>query len=86
VFGCRAFVHIPRDEKSKLDSKSSNVSSWFMGTKSLVIDCRIQLLRNSYEAKMSSSLKIKSLKTWIRKRHSLSVNTMFIWIKLFLFV
>ena len=22
VFGCRAFVHIPKDERSKLDSKS----------------------------------------------------------------
>jgi hypothetical protein len=22
VFGCRAFVHVPRDERSKLDSKA----------------------------------------------------------------
>ena len=22
VFGCRAFVHVPRDERSKLDSKT----------------------------------------------------------------
>ena len=39
VFGCREFVHIPKDERSKLDFK---VFSWGMVMKNLGTGYRIQ--------------------------------------------
>lgn len=36
VFGCKAFVHVPKDEISKLDAKKNNVSSSVMGKMSLI--------------------------------------------------
>jgi hypothetical protein len=87
VFGCRTFVHVPRDERSKLDSKANNVSSWVMEMRSLVTNFGIQLLRKTYEGKMLFSLKITPLKTWNRpKGQSLSVKNVLIWVQLFLFV
>jgi hypothetical protein len=87
VFGYRAFVHVPRDERSKLDSKANNVSSWVMEMRSLVTNFGIQLLRKTYKAKMLFSLKITPLKTWNRlKSQSLSVKNVLIWVQLFLFV
>lgn len=41
VFGCRAFFHIPKDERSKMTSQNS-VSSWVMHMKSLVTDYGIR--------------------------------------------
>ena len=41
VFGCRAFVHIPKDERSKLDVKSNHVFSRGMVMKNLSTYSRI---------------------------------------------
>ncbi|GKV52757.1 hypothetical protein SLEP1_g59325 [Rubroshorea leprosula] len=30
VFGCRAYVHVPKEERAKLDEKTNNVYSWDM--------------------------------------------------------
>ena len=42
VFGCRAFVHIPRDERSSLMGNLNSVSSWVIVMKTLATDCGIQ--------------------------------------------
>jgi hypothetical protein len=86
VFGCRAFVHVPRDGGPSLIARLNSVSSWVMDMKSLVTDFGIQFLRKSYGAEMFS-LKIKPLKTWNRlKSQSLSVKNVLIWVQLFLLV
>ena len=36
VFGCKACVHVPKDERSKLNVKTNNVSSLVMVKMSLV--------------------------------------------------
>jgi len=46
-------VHIPKDERRKLDSNPRNVSSWDMEPPQKVIDCMIQLRRRLSSAEMS---------------------------------
>ena len=41
VFGCKAFVHIPKDERAKLMPNPKNVSFWDMEMKNLVTGCGI---------------------------------------------
>ena len=41
VFGCKYFLHISKDERSKFDAKSKHVSSSAMGKMSLVTGCMI---------------------------------------------
>ena len=43
IFGCQAFVHIPKDERKKLDSNQRNVFSWIMEPLQKAIDCMIHL-------------------------------------------
>ncbi|CAH9075454.1 unnamed protein product [Cuscuta epithymum] len=59
VFGCKAFVHIPKDERSKLDVKSKPCVSWVMAKMSLVTDYMIQSTRNLFEAEMLCLWKIR---------------------------
>lgn len=42
VFGCRAYVYIPNDARSKLDDKDNSVSYWDIHMMSLGIDYGIQ--------------------------------------------
>ena len=49
-------------------AKSSNVSSWVIGMRSLVIDCGIILVRKSNEVEMLSSLKIKPFEDLDQKK------------------
>jgi len=76
VFGCKAFVHVPRDERSKLDSKAKQCIFLRYGHEEF-----------GYRPEMLFSLKIKPLKTWNRlKSQSLFVKNVLIWVQLFLLV
>ena len=52
VFGSKAFVHIPKDERSKLDPKAKQCIFLGYGMKNLATCCMIQLTRKLSEAKM----------------------------------
>ena len=41
VFGCHLYVHIPKDERKKLDFKSKNVFFWGMDLQAKAIVCMI---------------------------------------------
>ena len=70
VFGCKACVHFPKNERSKLDVKKlSNASSLVMVKMSLDIASMIQAIRNSLEVVMLCSFKIKLLKILTRLRN-----------------
>ena len=67
VFGCRAFVHVPNDERSKLDSKANQCI--FLGSKDDEFDYR---LWNPKEKKIVRSRDViffeEPLKTLNRKK------------------
>ena len=52
VFGCKAFVHIPKDERFKLIQKQSSTYFLAMGMRNLATGCVIQLTRKLSEAKI----------------------------------
>ena len=59
VIGCKTFVHIPRDERAKLDSKKKQCIYLNSPTMSLDTDCGIHSRRRLWAAKMWCSLKMK---------------------------
>ena len=62
VFGCKAFVHVPKDQRTKLDDKTiSCFFFWVMVVINLSIDCEILKIRKSLEVGMLSFVKIKFL-------------------------
>ena len=59
VFGCRAFVHIPKDERAKLDSKIKELFILGHQEMSSAIGYGIQLIGKLFRAEMLFSSKIK---------------------------
>ena len=69
VLGCKACVHVPKDERSKLDVKTKQCIFIGYGQDEFGIAFKIQLIRNSLEVVMVCSLKIKRLKILTRLRN-----------------
>ena len=61
VFGCKAFVHVPKDQRTKLDDKAISCLFWVMVVINLSIDFEILKIRKSLEVGMLSFVKIKFL-------------------------
>ena len=69
VFGCKACVHVPKDERSKLDVKTKQCIFIGYGQDEFGYIFMIQLIRNSLEVVMLCFLKIKLSKILTRLRN-----------------
>jgi len=65
VFGCRAFIHVPKDERSKI-KRQDNVSLLAMVRMNLAIGFMILLRTSLLEVVTYNSWKTRPLKTLIR--------------------
>nr|KYP34396.1 Retrovirus-related Pol polyprotein from transposon TNT 1-94 [Cajanus cajan] len=66
VFGCKAFAHVPKDERSKLDTKTRQCIFISYGQDEFGYRLYDSVKRSLLEAMMCSSWKIKPLKILIR--------------------
>jgi len=71
VFGCKAFIHVPKNERSKLDNKTKQLFYQVQKIISLAISYEIQKRTILLEEKMLSSLKIKLVKTLNKKKKNI---------------